>query len=730
MRLHFLRWPVVTRSSRRAVEVNVVPTPLGQLESRILLSNTAPVILDQTFTVRDDLPIVPQDQRLADGDIIGVIEASDGDVVPGLQFFFGDPSGQPLVLGLTSFDDGTTDGLANQIYESVDGSDSTITLRSNGVPLATGLLERLEIITDPDGQSFAEFVATFISPVGDDTAIFDEIIAVSGGTGTMRATTGTFDVEGQILDDQEASLFTSTGTGLFFDGSTANVNASADFNFAAIASNLHPTFRYFDSPVDTDAPYQEINLGGGYVTSVMGLPVASEEVIDVEDPLTFEVVGGDAEGVFEVDPHTGAISVIDAARATRRATFTIDVVVTDTGTPALSSQATMSINVVSNTIVSLPNTNGSIFEVTPDIAHEAFLVERVGTLPAGANWSNIQHGDFDGDGRLDILAQRTDLLSWHVGLNTEDGFKFTRWASDWRSIEDVVVADFNGDGRDDIAGRRPATGTWRLGLSDGLSFQGQSFGRDLRGGQAEVAAVMIGNFGGDSAADRAIYDSDTRHWYVNLTSTGQWSAWGGFWPSGDEVQQWIPGDFNGDDLTDIAGIRNSGRVDAAFSLGDDFTEVNGRSEHVATLPAGNYSWAAAGDFENDFVDELVAQGPDDHFYITKLTSGQVRTPTASVQQAIAHPTVADINADGKDDIFGTSDGEDRNFVTLLGSAAGLQLTEWAGMFPSKPEKFGGFAGGYEVEPLVRSFPRMDQSTASIDALLGNEDERLALLLSI
>lgn len=722
---------VVSSTSSREASFVSASVLCDALEPRVMLSNSPPFVEDQFFAIEEDAQT---------GEIVGVVCALDGPETPSLQFRFGDTSGSPIVLGLTSFDSGLSDGLANQVYSPVGGSDNTLTLFAELVPVATGTLDEVEVITNPAGESFAELTVTFSAAVGMDTNIFDEILSKTGGSGVMTATTSTFNVEGVLIDVGDAALFTAPGVGEFKTG--ADVNGSADFDLAVIASNLHPTLRYFGIDEPGNAPYQDLNVGGGFVTDVNNMAVTSLSVNYVENLATFAIVGGTGESLFDIDPISGELSVLDPTMFDSASTpsYSLDIQVTDTGIPALSTIASVVVYVdpagptAPELLTSLPNTNGAVFAVTPSLPNGntegAYSVAKNGLLPVGANWINVQHGDFNGDGLVDVLAQRADLLSWHVGLNTGTSLEFTRWVNEWRTVTDVVVGDFNGDGLDDIAGRRTTIDYWRVGYSDGTQFVGRSFGIDARSGNATIDTIIVGDFDGDRIDDRAVYDYTTRHWYIQRHAEPGWYAWGGFWPSGDQVQTWVPGDYNGDGRLDIAGVRASGRVDAAFSCGFDFTSFGSLSELAAVFPAANYKWFGAGDFDGDGADQLVAQSPNDAFLVAELSPGTMLNPSMPEEwgtQPLFHPSVADVNADGVDDIVGLQGNGHLGIVTMLTAADMFVVAPWVGDFPSLPEKFDGFTTGSAVVPQVSKVPVLP---SVMDSLFADDDEFPQLLSSL
>ena len=71
------------------------------------------------------------------------------------------------VLTLSDFDDGTTDGEANQIFtHQAFGSENRVELRNNGVPVAEGALLSVEIRTNPSRESRAFGQVVFTDAIG------------------------------------------------------------------------------------------------------------------------------------------------------------------------------------------------------------------------------------------------------------------------------------------------------------------------------------------------------------------------------------------------------------------------------------------------------------------------------------------------------------------------------------------------------------------------------------
>jgi hypothetical protein len=97
-----------------------------------------------------------------------------------------------------------------------------------------------------------------------------------------------------------------------------------------------------------------------------------------------------------------------------------------------------------------------------------FTPVKFGGWAIDTTWSNVRAGDFDGDGRADLVGQRADG-SWQVSRSTGAAFETSTWAV-LSSGQFVTVGDFNADGRSDVAVRNAANGSWRVLTSSGSAF--------------------------------------------------------------------------------------------------------------------------------------------------------------------------------------------------------------------------------------------------------------------
>lgn len=125
---------------------------------------------------------------------------------------------------------------------------------------------------------------------------------------------------------------------------------------------------------------------------------------------------------------------------------------------------------------------------------------------------HIQTGDFDGDGRTDLVCHEADMSGTHMAIltwnNSEKKFEKRDTIKVYSTLEaasEVVVGDINGDGKSDVVLIDQTKKTVRLLLSNGKTL--------LKGPSTTVSRVaagaLVGDFDGDGRSDIFIpYESD------------------------------------------------------------------------------------------------------------------------------------------------------------------------------------------------------------------------------
>lgn len=213
-----------------------------------------------------------------------------------------------------------------------------------------------------------------------------------------------------------------------------------------------------------------------------------------------------------------------------------------------------------------------------------------GTWPTTVSWTDVVQGDFDNDGGTDLAGRDPATGVWSVSRGTPSGFDTRAWgttaaAAPWQHVR---AADFDGDGRDDIVGRNPLTGNWRMLVSDGTAFRRGELRAAWSAG-VPWADITVGDFDADGRADLAGRDPASQRWTVSRGSPGAFptSSFGGL-AAQATWQSFVATDFNGDGRTDLAA-RNAttGNWRMLPSTGTAF----GRSVVIGATPGASAALA-------------------------------------------------------------------------------------------------------------------------------------------
>jgi hypothetical protein len=341
-------------------------------------------------------------------------------------------------------------------------------------------------------------------------------------------------------------------------------------------------------------------------------------------------------------------------------------------------------------------------------------------FPTGNRPTGIAQGDFNGDGKRDLVVANESDNTVSVFLGQSNGTLGPKTDFDTGTYPVyVVVGDFNSDGKVDVAvvdscGQSCGFVSILLSNGDG-TFQPHV---DYATGNFPLGAV-VGDFNGDGILDVAIVDScGTTCGFISillgkgdgtfLTKTD--------YPVGQTPGAIVAQDFNGDGKPDLAVSNSSNSVSVLLGNGDGTFRA-----HV-DFPSAATPWGiAAGDVTGDKIPDLIVTHSGVPWAATILKGNGDGTfqPEQQVATELATPELSavDLNGDGKLDL-----------VFAVVSVGGVEVFLGNGDGTFQPE-VNYTTGGYPFAVTVQDMNGdgnldmvvADQDSNYVTVLLGNGD---------
>ena len=506
------------------------------------------------------------------------------------------------------------------------------------------------------------------------------------------------------------STLTNTGTGTL---AISSVVSSGDFGLATTS---------------TSCPYTGgvVNVGASCTIDVTFTPSQSGNragSIAVTDnaPDSPETVGLTGAGVQGVNPvPLLSLPLSPAAAAPEGAAFLLAVtgvnfvpgsVVNWNGSPRTTSfvassrlTATISASDITSAGTALitvvtptpggGTSNVGFFEITSPIATVSFGRS---DLDVGTNPVAVAAGDFNSDGKLDLVVANSGSNNVSVLLGNGDGTFHDPTSNGVGSTPtSLAVADFNNDGKLDLVVTTSSNSVMvLLGNGDGTFQNAVGYGADTA-----PHSVAAGDFNGDGALDLAVTNANSNDVSI-LLGNGD----GTFQTAVNYGVSNIPssiglGDFNGDGHADLV-VANQGSNNISILLGNGDGTFQTAINHSAGSTPNSL---AVADFNSDGMLDLVTANNAGNNVSVLLASGNAAFQIPVNYGVSAGPSSVasgDFDGDGKLDLV-VANTNSNNVGLLLGYGDGTFQTAVNNGVGANPDSIavGDFNGDGRLDMAV------------------------------
>ncbi|MEU6479944.1 glycoside hydrolase domain-containing protein [Streptomyces sp. NPDC047017] len=236
------------------------------------------------------------------------------------------------------------------------------------------------------------------------------------------------------------------------------------------------------------------------------------------------------------------------------------------------------------------------------------------TTVADPGMTNLTAGDFNGDGKADLVGVEVSTGKLWLYPNPNIGAASSRveiGSGGWNGMANLAAGDLNQDGKDDIVGTEKSSGKLFLykGTGSGLSSRTEIGS----GGWNGMSNIFVGDFNGDGIDDVGGNEIDTGKLYLYKGKgdgtisgmSGRVEIGSGGWNGVNKVVS--PGDMNKDGKDDlVATEKSTGKLYLYKGTGSG---LSSRME-IGSGGWNGISGYAGADFSGDGVGDLAAVESD------------------------------------------------------------------------------------------------------------------------
>jgi methionine-rich copper-binding protein CopC len=576
------------------------------------------------------------------------------------------------------------------------------------------------------------------------TTTFTEAVANDGSITATSTITLTNDTFNGAVGDALGNV-TNVPTGL-----TASLVKASDTTATLSFTGNATHHANANDIADLTVTFGNSDFAAGSAAGVTGA-TTSNLAIDFDDDIQVSVgnkanaIEGSTAGSFTINLDKPApvggltVNYILAGTSTRNTDYTItastNVTNVTNGSFTIAEGQTsgvLNINAVGDAVVDgnetvrLVLTNGTGYQST----NNNFTLASKVDYDVGVTPQSISTGDFNGDGKLDLVVVNTGIVSVLLRNVENTGFETKIDYAAGVYPKSVSTGDFNGDGKLDLAvANESGTVSVLLRNVENTSFE-TKIDYDATGTGGYLESVSTGDFNGDGKLDLAVayyYGSNTVSVLLrNVENTGfetkiDYDATGGL----DSVGTVSTGDFNGDGKLDLA-VTNLYSNTVSVLLRN--VENTGFETNVDYATGGFPLFVSTDDFNGDGKLDLVVANKGSGTVSVLLRNAANTGFETKVDYATgltpASVSTGDFNDDGKLDLV-VANSESSSVSVLLRNVANTGFETKSdyttGVSPTSVST-GDFNGDSELDLVVTN---MDSNTVSV--LLNESGETLTIV---